>query len=63
MRVADFKKSLVLGLALLLSSEAVLAKKMYRWVDENGNVYFFRSGAARSSEAPARNAERKSQGT
>jgi hypothetical protein len=40
MRTADFKKLLVLGLALLLSSEAVFAKKMYRWVDENGNVYF-----------------------
>jgi len=33
-------KPLLLCLLLGLGSQAALAKKMYRWVDENGNTYF-----------------------
>lgn len=40
MRTTKISKFLIVGLALLLSSEFASAKKMYRWVDENGNVYF-----------------------
>ncbi|MGZ4959003.1 MAG: DUF4124 domain-containing protein [Methylomonas sp.] len=40
MRTTKISKFLILGLALLLSNESAFAKKMYRWVDENGNVYF-----------------------
>lgn len=40
MRPTHFKTCLILSLALLLSGELAVAKKMYRWVDENGNVYF-----------------------
>ncbi|MBD9354720.1 DUF4124 domain-containing protein [Methylomonas albis] len=38
---AAIKRTLILVLALLFAmDEAAFAKKMYRWVDENGNVYF-----------------------
>lgn len=38
---AAIKRTLILALALLFAmDEAAFAKKMYRWVDENGNVYF-----------------------
>jgi ribosomal protein L15 len=38
---AAAKRTLIMALALLLATgEAAFAKKMYRWVDENGNVYF-----------------------
>jgi hypothetical protein len=38
---ATIKRTLILVLALLFAmDEAAFAKKMYRWVDENGNVYF-----------------------
>ncbi len=40
MRATNISKFLIVGLALLLSGESAFAKKMYRWVDENGNVYF-----------------------
>lgn len=41
MRTSRINKFLIAtGLALLLSGELAFAKKMYRWVDENGNVYF-----------------------
>lgn len=35
-----FKTLFFLSLTLLLNGEAAFAKKMYRWVDENGNVFF-----------------------
>ncbi len=38
---AAAKRTLIMALALLLATgEEAFAKKMYRWVDENGNVYF-----------------------
>jgi hypothetical protein len=40
MQAASLKKSLIIGLALLMACGSVKAKKMYRWVDEAGNVYF-----------------------
>ena len=40
MRAIHVNRFLIFGLALLLSIEPVFAKKMYRMVDENGNVYF-----------------------
>lgn len=40
MQATHFKKFMIVGLALLLGSESAVAKKMYRWVDDNGNVYF-----------------------
>lgn len=40
MRAVRVNKFLIAGLALLLTIEPAFAKKMYRWVDEHGNVYF-----------------------
>jgi len=41
MQAKTIAKTVLLGLALLFSaSEPAWAKKMYRWVDESGNVYF-----------------------
>lgn len=40
MRTLSFKKLLILGFALQAVAGPVDAKKMYRMVDENGNVYF-----------------------
>ena len=40
MLAATLKKSLMMGLVLLWVCGSVNAKKMYRWVDEAGNVYF-----------------------
>lgn len=41
MRHAAIKQSLIIALALhFASGHLAYAKKMYRWVDENGNVYF-----------------------
>ncbi|MDX8128218.1 DUF4124 domain-containing protein [Methylomonas sp. OY6] len=41
MRHAPFKRTSFVALALLCAlGQPAYAKKMYRWVDENGNVYF-----------------------
>jgi ribosomal protein L15 len=41
MRQVAINRTPILALALLLAmAEPAYAKKMYRWVDENGNVYF-----------------------
>lgn len=41
MRKSVTKPSLMIALALLTAlSQPAFAKKMYRWVDDNGNVYF-----------------------
>jgi ribosomal protein L15 len=41
MQHVAFKRTSFVALALLLAmGEPAYAKKMYRWVDENGNVYF-----------------------
>ena len=39
MRTVNFKTILILALALI-SCESAFAKKMYRWVDDEGNVFF-----------------------
>jgi len=40
MKACHFKLILIFGLLLLLSGEFAFAKKMYRWEDEHGNVFF-----------------------
>ena len=40
MQATSLKTTLIIGLALLLIFGSAYAKKMYRWVDEAGNVYF-----------------------
>lgn len=41
MRNTAIKRTLIIALSLLFAvGESAFAKKMYRWVDESGNVYF-----------------------